>query len=175
MRTDTGIRNAHRLAALAALVAAVALAGCGSDGDTESRTTPADVGESGSGQLMKDTTPAAIVDHPQGFVSSDVLRPVVNGWRTSSTETFTEVDAGAVAYDRSTGALAIFRHDFVEIAQSSNLIKVKDSGPLTITKAPEGKGVEEFAQEDGEIEFEGKTGVTGTLDLSDDSVSLSGR
>ncbi len=66
----------------------------------------------------------------------------------------------------------IFRHDFLDAHQDITLVHVKGSGQLRITKAPVGARVKESAQRDGEIEFVGARGVRGTLDLSDDTVSL---
>ena len=97
---------------------------------------------------------------------------MTNAWRAGSRERFTEVSAGALAGDRSTGALAIFRHDYLAATQDVNVVEVDGSGPLRITNAPLGHGVEGPAQNDGEIEFAGSDGVRGTLHLSDDSVTL---
>ena len=155
--------------ALATLVAALALTACGSDeeGDvTDSGAT------GGAGQAMEATIPGEIVEDPHGFVSTDVLRPLENAWRAGSTESFTEVGAGALAQDPSTGALAIFRHDYIAVTQETNLVEVPDAGALTIVEAPTGEDVVESAQEDGEIVFETEDGTRGTLDLSGDSVEL---
>lgn len=171
MRARNGQRSARALWALAALGAAAAIAACGSDDD--GGTTASGPGRAdATGHTMKQTIPGQIDEMPQTFVSSDVLLPVLNGWRTSSRDQLTEVDAGALAADKSTGVLAIFRHEFVSAKQAVSLVKVEDSGPLRITKAPLGEGVEESAQENGEIEFAGRRGVRGTLHLSDDTVSL---
>jgi hypothetical protein len=161
------------LCALAALATALVLAACGSDDDaTTTGATGAAGAAGGPGQAMEDTTPAEIVDNPQGFISSDVVRPIENAWRAGGHNSFTEVDAGALAHDPDTGAFAIFRYDFRAIEQEMNLVEVKDAGALTITSAPTGEDVVDSAQEDAEIEFEGESGITGTLHLSDDTVTL---
>ena len=46
------------------------------------------------------------------------------------------------------------------------------AGPLTITSAPQGKSAQASAQRDGTLEFKGANGTTGTLHLSDDSVTV---
>jgi hypothetical protein len=160
-----------RTITIAASVAAIALAGCGSE-DSGDGTTAADPGR--IGQSMESITPAVIDEHPQGFVSSDIIRPLENAWRAGSHTSFTEVDAGALQADKKTGAFAIFRHDFLDAKQTSKLVEVKGSGPVRITKAPTGDDVVESAQETGKIEFSGRGGVRGTLDLNDDSVRLDG-
>jgi hypothetical protein len=160
--------------ALAALLAATAIAACGSDdggGDPSSSS-----GDPGAiGKKMRQTIPAQIVDLPQGFVSRDVIRPLENAWRAASHTRFTEVDAGALARDPRIGALAIFRHEFTIARQTVEVVEVPDAGTLRITSAPEGRGEVGSAQGDGEIGFVGDRGVRGTLDLGDDSVSVEGR
>jgi hypothetical protein len=154
---------------LAAFVASVALAACGSGGGGS--TTPG-TGHQATGHLMSQTIPAQIDRRPHGFSSADLIKPVVNGWRTSSRRQLTQVDAGALAADRSIGVLAVFRHQFATARQSSDLVKVIGSGPLRITRAPQGHGVEAVAQRTGEIGFVGARGVRGTLHLRDDTISL---
>jgi hypothetical protein len=156
-------------AALLALFAALALAACDS-GDDGGDTTSSAAG--GPGEAMEATIPAQIDEDPHGFVSTDVLHPLENAWRAGSAESFTEVGAGALAQDPSTGALAIFRHDYIAVTQETNLVEVPDGGALEIVDAPTGEDVAESAQEDGEIVFETEDGSRGTLDLSDDSVEL---
>ena len=146
--------------------AAMTLAACGSDGDGGDATAE------GPGEAMEATTPAEIVEDPHGFVSTDVLYPLENAWRAGDAESFTEVGAGALAQDPGTGALAIFRHDYIAVTQDTNLVEVPDAGALTIVDAPTGEEAASSAQEDGEIAFEGEEGVSGILDLSDDSVDL---
>lgn len=130
-------------------------------------------GDSAAGHVMKKTLPAEIDEHPQTFSSAETLQPVQNAWRTSSHRRFTQVEAGAVGSDRSTGALVVFRHEFVNAHQSSAIVKVIGSGPLRITHAPMGRKVEESAQRSGTIGFVGARGVRGELDLRDDQVTLS--
>ncbi len=160
-----------RAITIVASVAALAIAGCGSEDSDDGTTTTA---PGRIGQRMESITPAEIDEHPQGFVSSDVISPLENAWRAGSHTSFTEVDAGALQAGKTTGAFAIFRHDFLDARQTSSLVEVKGSGPVRITKAPTGEAVVESAQKTGKIEFSGRGGVRGTLDLSDDSVSLEG-
>jgi hypothetical protein len=168
-------RRRHRAsrlaAAMASLLAAWAMAACDSDDGAQSAGGRGH-GSAAIGRAMTETIPAQIDPRPQTFISSDVLSPVTNAWRTASRTQLTEVDAGALATDRSTGAFAIFRHDFVSARQHISLVEVEGSGPVRITTAPLGRGVEESAQREGELEFIGADGVHGTLDLSDDSVTM---
>lgn len=155
--------RARGRAALVALACSAAMLGC-SGAQT---STSVD-----SNRELAKGIPAEIDQNPDGFVSRDVVDPLVNAWRTAGTTTFTQVDAGALTGERSTGALAVFRYDFVDVTQDVDLVKVLGSGSLRITGAPTGEAVEDSAQRDGTIEFLGKTGVRGTLDLRDDSVAL---
>jgi hypothetical protein len=173
-------RLTSSLAVLAAIAAPAAIAACGSGGGGQSTTTitganpPTAItgGAGATGHEMTQTIPAQIDEHPDGLFSSDALQPLVNAWRVSSPQRLTEVDAGALPGDQSTGALGIFRQDYVRALQEPDFLTVEGSGPLRITKAPLGKGVETSAQEDGEIEFVGAHGVHGTLHLSDDTVTV---
>jgi hypothetical protein len=160
--------------ALCAVAALTVIGACGSD-DNENTGSSNGGGSPTRGHLMENTIRAQIDEKPHGFVSSYLVRPVVNSWRTSSRRRLTEVDAGAVADDHSTGVLAIFRHDFVSARQKTNLVKVKRAGPLRIVRAPRGRRVAASAQRNGKIEFAGAGGVRGTLRLSDDSVKLDRR
>jgi hypothetical protein len=156
----------RRAGCLILLPAVLAVAACGGDDDGKGD------GAAAGGHLMKKTLPAEIDNHPQTFASATVLHPVTNVWRTSSHRTFTQVEAGAAGADSSVGALLIFRHDFPSARQRSNVVKVIGSGPLRITHAPLGRGVEASAQRTGTIEFEGARGVRGELHLKGDTVSL---
>jgi hypothetical protein len=92
----------------------------------------------------------------------------------SSRRHFTEVDAGADGVKRSTGVLGIFRQNYVQVTQKAHLLKVADSGPLKITRAPLGPKVESSAQKHGKLEFTSKRGVRGVLDLKTDRITLAG-
>jgi hypothetical protein len=128
--------RARRAGALVALGVAAALAGCGSGGaassggsasSAPSRLAPASAGQA-AGHAMTRSLPARIDRRPQGFVSTELLSPLVNAWRTADRHGFIEVDAGALSSDRSIGVFAIFRHDFTGVDQSANLVKVLGSG-----------------------------------------------
>jgi hypothetical protein len=174
MRLGGGQRLAAAACGLVALAAPLAIAAQGPD--EKGGAANSGQGERRAfGYAMKQRIPAEIDERPPGgFVSSDVLRPLENAWRTASHRRLTEVDAGARARDASTGLLAIFRHEFVRARQDVSLVRVKDSGPLRITSAPLGRGVQRSAQRNGKIGFVGARGVRGTLDLSDDTVRLHG-
>ena len=157
-------------AAVAAITGAIALAACDSGEPAERNVGPARP-ETAIGKPMTTIVTPQIDARPQGFVSRRVLHPVTNAWRAGSHEQLTEVDAGALAADRRTGAFAIFRHDFLAASQDVTLVEVQGSGPVWITKAPTGEQVAASAQRDGVIEFASARGVRGTLDLSDDTIS----
>ena len=107
-----------------------------------------------------------------GAVQPAELSPVTNGWRISDHRTFTAVYAGAVPDHRSTGRLVIFRQNFVRVTQTSDHVNVPGSGPLRITGAPQGNADLTAAQRSGTLEFKGANGTTGTLHLSNDTVTV---
>ena len=127
------------------------------------------------GSPMHRTYPGRILSHELaagGPVQPAELWPVTNGWQISDHRRLTAVYAGADPNRRSTGRLVIFRQNFVHVTQTSDRVDVPGTGPLTITSAPHGKAAQTEAQRDGTLEFKGTKGVTGTLRLSDDGVTL---
>jgi hypothetical protein len=127
------------------------------------------------GSAMHSTYPGRILGHElaaSGPVQPVELWPVTNAWRISDHRMLTAVYAGAKPDQRSTGRLVVFRQDFIRVRQTSDRVDVPRSGPLTITNAPEGRSAQTEAQRDGTLEFKGANGMTGTLHLSDDSVTL---
>jgi hypothetical protein len=118
--------------------------------------------------------PGKIISHTQtdGFFSTIVLWPLTNQWQTSDRRRFTAVDAGADASDHSTGLFGIYRHNYLRVKERAKTVKVPSAGTLRITKAPLGRSVETWAQRRGNIKFKGKSGITGTLHLKDDTVTL---
>jgi hypothetical protein len=173
-----------RLALAASLVAAsftlITQAGCGSGGP--GTTTTSGAGNTGAvAKAAKSKSArrgsgeaAAITPHGDGFVSSIVMWPQTNGWEVCDRHRCTSVDAGAVARDAATGLLSIHRWSTSTGLNlpGSEAVKVAGTGPVTITKAPLGRKVEVSAQRHGNLRFRGKTGITGTLHLKDNSVTL---
>jgi hypothetical protein len=126
------------------------------------------------GTKMQHTYAARIVGHGEsvgGPIQPAELWPVTNSWRVSDHKTFTAVYAGANPDHHDTGRFVVFRQDFVHVKQTAQDVDVHGSGPVTITSAPAGHDVGTSAQKTGEIQFRGANGVTGTLHLSNDSVS----
>ena len=126
------------------------------------------------GTKMHNTYAARILPHAAsrgGPIQPAELWPVTNSWRVSDHRTFTAVYAGANPQHHDTGRLVVFRQDFVHVKQTAHDVDVQGSGPVTITGAPTGHDVSTSAQKTGEIQFRGANGVTGTLHLSNDTVS----
>ena len=129
---------------------------------------------SGHGLAATSVRPGEIVPGGPGpFFSSDVIA-VTNGWQTSDHRSFTAVDAGVDPADRSVGELGIFRQDFVRAKQTQDVVDVRGAGAVRITKAPLGRSVVTSAQRRGNLEFVGDRGVSGTLHLKNDTVSITG-
>jgi hypothetical protein len=133
-----------------------------------------DTGSRPGYHLLPRIEPATIVPDPDPVASPDVLQPIVNGWRAGDHRGITLVEAGLAGDDPSgtKGRFVVFRERERPFAQNIDLVDVRDSGALRITRAPTGKRAGRSAQRDGEIEFTSERGVTGTLHLADDTVTV---
>ncbi len=125
-------------------------------------------------KLLPRIEPAKIVPEPTPVVSADVLNPIVNGWRAGDRRGITLVEAGLAADDPSgtRGRFVVFRERERPFAQNVDLVDVRGAGALRITRAPTGRRAAGSARRRGDIEFAGERGVTGTLHLASDTVTL---
>ena len=173
------------------LVAAalVALSGCGSS-TSDQATQPEKVQQVKDqiGQIQRNVShhhtedPAPypdrlisggkIVAGGLGLVSSEVMEPETSGWTVSSGSQNTVVEAGGDAQHPSYGLFSILRTSYYVARQRIDDVRVPDSGPVTITKAPLGREIVDSAQKHGNIEFKSKSGISGTLHLADDTVTV---
>jgi hypothetical protein len=128
-------------------------------------------------ELLPRVEPAKIVPDPDPVVPADVLNPIANGWRAGDHRGITLVEAGRAGDDPSgtTGRFVIFRERERPFAQNVHVVDVRGSGTLRITGAPTGPRAPRSAQRRGKIEFTSKRGLTGTLDLRHDRVTLRSR
>jgi hypothetical protein len=108
-----------------------------------------------------------------GFVSDSVMNPETSGWIVASHTQDTFVVAGADARHPSDGLFSILRTSYIGGTQHGDGVRVPGSGAVTITKAPLGRKIVVSAQKHGKFEFKSKSGITGTLHLKDDTVTLS--
>jgi hypothetical protein len=135
-------------------------------------------GPSGSGRPvggpMTTTTPAHLVQRPEGFFSTSLIYPLANEWVAADDRRFVAVDAGADPLDPSTGVLGIFRQNYLRVSQRQRVIKVPDTGALELTGAPSGAARAALARPSTRLRFRGANGQAGTLDLADGSVTLDG-
>jgi hypothetical protein len=108
------------------------------------------------------------------FAPADVFWPIRSAWSVANRGRSTIVCAGGAGSDgpSTLGRFLILRTNFRWVTQRVRLVDVPDSGVLKITKAPIGRNVVTTAQHHGDLEFTGTKGVTGTLHLEDDSVTL---
>lgn len=113
-----------------------------------------------------------LVDGGIGFVSYKVMSPDKSGWTVGSHTQDTVVEAGGDAHNPSDGLFFIIRSYYLQGQQTTDFVRVAGSGPLKITKAPLGRKIVVSAQKHGNIEFKSKSGITGTLHLKDDTVTL---
>jgi hypothetical protein len=125
-------------------------------------------------RLLPRIEPARIVTDPGPVVSADVLQPIVNAWRAGDHRGITLVEAGLAGDDPSgtKGRFVVFRERERPFAQNVDIVDVRDAGALRITHAPTGRRAARSAQRRGRIKFTGDRGITGTLHLEDDTVTL---
>jgi hypothetical protein len=108
------------------------------------------------------------------YGNSEVFWPIRNGWSVANRGRQTIVCAGGAGLDGPSklGRFLILRTNFRWVTQGLSFVDVPHSGPLKITKAPLGRDVITSAQWHGRLEFKGTNGVTGTLHLKHDSITL---
>jgi hypothetical protein len=116
------------------------------------------------------THPAKISGNNAAGTTTSILLPV-NVWTAGDCHQVTAVEAGAAGWHASAGILVITRIRGSHAAGREYVV-IPDSGAVKITDAPLGPKVVTSAQT-GELQFKGKRGVTGTLNLADDTATLS--
>jgi hypothetical protein len=175
---------------VAVVLGSLAVVTSGSD-PAEAERQPLDAGARGSfgrdptkppgpgeppGVPIRSTFPAKMLEPGfQGFYSTALLWPMRNGWQVSNHRTFTAVYAGGdgtSGQSDATGRFLIYRQNYLRLTEETSIVDVPDAGHLRIVSAPLGEHAGAWAQEQGTLEFEGQSGVRGTLDLSDDSIAL---
>jgi hypothetical protein len=123
---------------------------------------------------VKETTPAHLLSADSSPLSEQIIGPVRNGWIVGSHARQTIVWAGGGGYGHlDDGRFAILRDGFVHVSQQLDTIDVAGAGPLKITDAPVGRGVPGSIQGRAQLGFTSESGIGGTLDLKDDTVTLS--
>lgn len=124
---------------------------------------------------FKHVEPARMLSaHDCTFISPEVFSPVRNGWRVANRGRSTIVCAGGAgaAEPSTTGRFLILRTNDRWGTQDLSHVDVPNSGAVKITQAPLGRDVVTSAQRHGNLVFKGTEGITGTLHLEDDSVTL---
>jgi hypothetical protein len=102
---------------------------------------------------------------------SDAIIGAVNGWFADDGCKTTTVWAGAQGYGHpDRGEFFIERHGWGRPV--NDFIEVDRAGSIKITDAPLGLRASSWAQRRGRIEFTSTNGVTGTLRVDDDRVTL---
>jgi hypothetical protein len=124
------------------------------------------------GGPMAETTPAHLVANPEGFFSTSLIHPLRNEWVVSDHRRFTAVDAGADPLDPSTGVLGVFHQNYVRVRQTQRVIEVPDAGALELTQAPVGPTRAALDEDAARLRFTSESGISGTLDLADATVTV---
>jgi hypothetical protein len=117
------------------------------------------------------TNPARISGENAAFTTSSILLPV-NVWTAGDCHRVTQIEAGAAGWHASAGIFVITRIRGSSSARPRYIV-VPDSGAVRITDAPVGPEVITSAQERGELAFESKRGITGSVNVGDNTVTLS--
>jgi hypothetical protein len=99
-----------------------------------------------------------------------VIGPVRNGWVAEAGQMSTTVYAGGQGYGHTDEGLFLISRQGQ--APRTDRIPVPQAGAIKITSAPLGRKVVSSAQKNGKIHFTSTNGVTGTLSLGDDTVTL---
>lgn len=119
------------------------------------------------------TVPPRMLGRDSSPLSESVIGPVRNGWIAGDHRTQTIVWAGAGGYGhQNLGRFAILRDGYINVSQTLDTVDVKGAGALKITKAPLGRKAMTWAQRRGNFKFTSTNGLTGTLHLKDDTVTL---
>jgi hypothetical protein len=117
--------------------------------------------------------PAKIYDDPEPLLSEELMERIKNEWVVQDHNRTTIVEGGRSAdgppHD---GLFAIYRFQLHPFMDETTPVRVPGAGAITITKAPLGRSVVRWAQKRGDIEFTSANGVTGTLHLADDTVTV---
>ncbi len=116
-----------------------------------------------------ESTPAAIARDPDPLVSSAVMPRILNGWSVQTHGQVIQVVAGS---SRSGGGLlAIARQRTDPYSQTLDLVPVRSSGPVRITRAPSGRKAT-WRVGRSLLHLGGEGAVRGTLSLHGLSLSL---
>jgi hypothetical protein len=168
----------------------IAVAGCGGGGHTtisatQARTTTSTVAKGrkhrwdcpnrAGYKMYSAIQPGRIVPDPEPIGGGAGMSEIVNGWIAGAHRLVTTVDAGRDFRDPANGLLAITRDRPCLPGYNRNHgadVRVPGAGPLKITKAPLGRKAVHWGQRRGNIEFKSKSGITGTLHLKSDTVTL---
>jgi hypothetical protein len=160
----------------AATVAGIA----SSRSNDDARATPAErraLGDA-AGNTARNYPARIVNDDDVGtMVSSAQIWPVRNYWAAFDGVYETVVIAGRDPDDKAMGLFAIRRGNYAmrEPAFHTEFVEVPGAGALKITDAPSGRGrARSRAQFRGTITFKSAGGIRGTLDLSDESIALTG-
>jgi hypothetical protein len=117
--------------------------------------------------------PAKIYQDPEPVLSEELMDRFTNAWVVEDHNRETIVEGGRSAdgppHD---GLLAIYRFQLHPYINETNPVRVPSAGAVTITKAPLGRSVVRWAQKRGNIQFTSANGITGTLHLRNDSVTI---
>jgi hypothetical protein len=159
-----------------ASAAAIAVAGCGGGGvgssTTSDETAVRPPHQHRSRGAPLNVYPASMVPNPDAVVSDETMPRIKNGWTAEDHHQTTLVVAGAGEPPQTKGLFGVYRLRLSPFKTKTDLIEVRGAGTLRITRAPLGRKVARSAQNHGDLQFTSVNGITGTLHLKDDTVTL---
>jgi hypothetical protein len=145
----------------------IVMSGCGGGNSTDTGSEQAATKNHHPHQQR--LKPARMLPPDSSPYGEAIIGPVRNGW-VAEGRTTTIVYAGGQGYSHpEQGKFLIHRDGF---GPRTDSIYVDRAGAIKITKAPLGRKALGPAQRHGEIEFTSSNGVSGTLHLKDDTVTL---
>jgi hypothetical protein len=165
-----------------AAVVLIAAAGCGS-GDSDSSSVSATQANTTTRQQQPHSGPVRAEMVPGlSYTSSTVQWPQNGGWEAETRGEAKQIFvlAGGDHHSHVPGNGDRTRNGLIQILRSGNVdgheqgnkfVVVHGTGAIRVTKAPVGKALPASVLH-SDIEFTSQNGVTGTLHLSDDAVTL---
>lgn len=113
-------------------------------------------------------TAAQLSQGPCVTASNKVIVAQTSNWLAETPSRSTQVCAGALPEDGSVGLISIGR----DWGGESAAVEIPGSGAVTLTEAPEGRAATHWAQKRGKLGFTSENGISGTLHLRTDTITL---
>ena len=106
-------------------------------------------------------------------IGEELFSATTSTWLAQSARSRTMVQTGSGGlYDPDDGYLVVTQNGRYGLPNGGGSVTIRGHGPLTITSAPQGDRLVDWAQNHGVIKFRARGGITGVLRLSDKTIDL---